>query len=137
MTHGRLGPPLTLCQIDDEYIYNCHIQEEEENPVPPLIGAVLHTVQCSQLIHHVRTTHMCGILKVHGKSHNILTHHTVLSRNCVYQHTRKINGKCMCGKKYNGLFIFPYNRGYLTELVHPSFQSALGCIFQSGCVFAY
>jgi hypothetical protein len=99
MTYWLLRPPLALSRLNDEHIYNCHIQEEKDNHMSSVVGAVLHTIRCPQLICEVHTLHMSGVLKVHGKSHNNFTHRAVHPRDRGHLHARITNGNCICGKK--------------------------------------
>jgi hypothetical protein len=79
MANRFLWPPLVLCQINNKHIYNRHIKEEENNLVPPFVGAVLRIIQNLQLVHYIHTTHVNSVLEVHGERHDIFPHRAISS----------------------------------------------------------
>jgi hypothetical protein len=65
------GPKtLQMCNVHDVHIYNCVINEEEKNPIPPLVGLGLARIGRTQLIDDVHTPHMSGVLQMNWRSEN-------------------------------------------------------------------
>jgi hypothetical protein len=67
--------------------------------MPLLMGTVLRTIRGPQLIRHIHTPHMHGVLKVHGRSYYILLYHSVSSRHRGYWHAKIANADCKSREK--------------------------------------
>jgi hypothetical protein len=105
MANRFLWPPLILRQINDEHIYHHHVKEKEKNPVPPLVGVVLRTIWCLQLVPHIHTPHMRSVFEVHGRRHDIFLYRLVSPKHRGHRHTRISNGNCVGGQKQYRLLI--------------------------------
>jgi hypothetical protein len=52
-------------------IFTTIMSKRKKNTMLPLMGLVLRTIRSLQLVHHIYTSHMSSVLKVHGGCHNV------------------------------------------------------------------
>jgi hypothetical protein len=61
------------------------------------MNPVLCTIRSPQLVCHIHTPHMSGVLEVDQRSHNILLLRSISPRHYGYRHARIANRDCVGG----------------------------------------